>query len=269
MNNELQDNLNADATSERQLANAEDGSETAKNVSRPIELIQGRPMTTSLVIAKHFGMEHREVLRAIRTTLEDLSEDFGRCNFAPSSYINLQNKSQPMYRLTRNGFAFIAMGFTGRIAARWKEVYIKAFDTMEQKITDDQLAKLKSNTLQFKRRNRGDGMDAERFADFLVAMDGRVNAAKIVTCLVEHKALTHCLGATLQEIVDLLGGSLTTSAVAYNCRKLRSERLLYFKPGRSQSQFHLYPDMFEAKLRDKGLHELLIALQQETSKALH
>ena len=35
-----------------------------------------------------------------------------------------------MYELTRDGFSFLVMGFTGKNAARFKEDYIRAFKPM-------------------------------------------------------------------------------------------------------------------------------------------
>jgi phage regulator Rha-like protein len=37
-----------------------------------LAIIDGRPMTTSIAIAEHFGKEHRNVLRAIDVVLSDL-----------------------------------------------------------------------------------------------------------------------------------------------------------------------------------------------------
>jgi hypothetical protein len=37
-----------------------------------------------------------------------------------------------MYEMTRDGFTFLAMGFTGKEAARWKEAYIAAFNAMAE-----------------------------------------------------------------------------------------------------------------------------------------
>jgi Rha family phage regulatory protein len=246
-------------------------------VNPSVLLVEGRPMVSSLIIAEHFGMEHKDVLRAIRFALEDVTDEFGRRNFAPSSYTNLQNKVQPMYQLTKDGFTFVAMGFTGSKAARWKEAYIGQFNAMEQRLLDDQMAALKSNTPKFKSRKRGDGMDSERFADYLVAMDGRVNAAKIIALLVEHQGLIKLLHTSHQELVDILGGSMSTSALAYNCRQLRSEHLLYYEPGRKVSKFHVFPEAFRQKLSEKGLQELLLVLAQSypallskpESEALH
>ena len=79
-------------------------------------------MTTSLIVAKYFDKEHKNVIRAIKDL--DCSDDFRRLNFQPSYYQNEQNKRQPMYRMTRDGFMFLVMGFTGKKAAKFKERFI-------------------------------------------------------------------------------------------------------------------------------------------------
>lgn len=37
-----------------------------------------------------------------------------------------------MYYIAKDGFVFLAMGFTGKIAAKFKEAYINAFNEMEE-----------------------------------------------------------------------------------------------------------------------------------------
>lgn len=88
-----------------------------------------RLFVTSLDISNRFGRQHKDVLEAIRSL--DCSPEFGRRNFTPSVYHNSQNKAQPMFELTRDGFVFLCMGFTGPQAALWKERYIVAFNEME------------------------------------------------------------------------------------------------------------------------------------------
>lgn len=96
-------------------------------------------MTSSLDVAEYFGKRHKNVLQAIETL--ECSDDFRRLNFQPSYYHNEQNKRQPMFRLTRDGFTFLAMGFTGKKAAKFKEAYITAFNEMEMWITQRQAVK--------------------------------------------------------------------------------------------------------------------------------
>lgn len=95
------------------------------------------PRVDSLFIAELFEKNHKEVLRDIRkitAPTSGLSEEFRQCNFAPSSYRNQQNKKQPCYFLTRDGFTMLVMGYTGQKAMQFKELYIKRFNEMEKVI---------------------------------------------------------------------------------------------------------------------------------------
>ncbi|MFY0545494.1 Rha family transcriptional regulator [Brevibacillus sp. H7] len=90
----------------------------------------GRPLTDSLIVAEVFGKNHADVLRDIRNL--GCSDEFRLSNFAESSYINLQGRQMPKMDITRDGFTFLVMGYTGKEAAQFKEDYIKAFNQMEQ-----------------------------------------------------------------------------------------------------------------------------------------
>ena len=92
----------------------------------------GKITTTSLQVAQHFSKAHNLVMRAIRNL--GCSAEFRLCNFAQSSYLNEQGKQQPMYRLTKDGFMFLAMGFTGKEADQWKEAYIAEFNRREAEL---------------------------------------------------------------------------------------------------------------------------------------
>ncbi len=96
----------------------------------------GVPVTTSRAVAEQFGKQHYNVLRDIESTIEQLNKteegrQFGQLNFEESSYINAQNKKQPMIIMTRDGFTLLAMGFTGAKAMQFKVAYINAFNRME------------------------------------------------------------------------------------------------------------------------------------------
>ena len=93
-------------------------------------------VTTSLRVAEYFGKEHSKVLRAIR--MLDCSVDFNQANFVLVTYKDAKGENRPMYYLTRDGFTFLAMGFTGKVAAKFKEAYIEAFNDMERKLQQQQ-----------------------------------------------------------------------------------------------------------------------------------
>ena len=105
----------------------------AQEVTSPaLEARAGQITATSLQVAEHFQKRHTNVIRAIRNL--EVPDEFGRLNVEPSTYLNEQGKKQPMYHVTRDGFAMLAMGFTGKEAARWKEAYISTFNAMETKL---------------------------------------------------------------------------------------------------------------------------------------
>lgn len=87
--------------------------------------------TSSLIVAESFGKVHKNVLRDIENL--QCSPEFRQLNFEHTSYVHPQNgETYPAYRLTRDGFSFLAMGFTGKKAAVWKEKFLMAFNAMEQ-----------------------------------------------------------------------------------------------------------------------------------------
>ena len=97
-----------------------------------ITLEGGRPTTTSVIVAQVFGKQHKDVLRAIRGL--ECPEEFTGRNFALSEFTDPTGRKLPMYRMTRDGFTFLCMGFTGKEAARWKVAYIEAFNRMEEEL---------------------------------------------------------------------------------------------------------------------------------------
>lgn len=89
-------------------------------------------VTSSRLVAEYFHKRHDAVIRAIKNL--NCSKEFRRHNFAESYYYNLQNKKQPEYLMTKDGFTILAMGFTGAKAMQFKEAYINAFNKMENLI---------------------------------------------------------------------------------------------------------------------------------------
>ncbi len=87
------------------------------------------PVVSSRYVAEVFNKEHKDVLEAIRNC--NCSEEFSRRNFTPSTYKDSRGKKQPEILMTKDGFAFIVMGFTGKKAAQFKEAYINRFNEME------------------------------------------------------------------------------------------------------------------------------------------
>ncbi len=79
----------------------------------------GKVTTTSLIVAEVFKKRHKHVIEKIENL--DCSEEFNGTNFRPIEYKDKRGRMKPAYELTRDGFTFVAMGFTGKKAAEFKE----------------------------------------------------------------------------------------------------------------------------------------------------
>lgn len=91
----------------------------------------------SRLVAQMFEKEHKNVLRDIDMILSPesgFSKEFNRLNFEPIKYTDIRGRKQRCYAMTRDGFTMLVMGFTGKKAAQFKEMYIKRFNEMEQTI---------------------------------------------------------------------------------------------------------------------------------------
>ncbi|EOT8538377.1 Rha family transcriptional regulator [Escherichia coli] len=106
---------------------------TIPALSHPeITIANGRAVTSSLAIAEYFRKPHKDVLAKISRL--DCSAEFTERNFSPSEYTDSTGRKLPMYQITKNGFVFLVMGFTGKKAAAFKEAYIAEFDRMEKEL---------------------------------------------------------------------------------------------------------------------------------------
>ena len=87
-----------------------------------VSLHDGRPATTSREVAHYFRKRHDNVVRDIRSIMDNCPEEFTALN------------SLPMYIIFRDGFTLLAMGYTGPEAMRFKLAYIEAFNRMEAEL---------------------------------------------------------------------------------------------------------------------------------------
>ncbi|MFC3768333.1 phage antirepressor KilAC domain-containing protein [Paenibacillus sp. GCM10012303] len=92
-----------------------------------------RPVTDSITVAETFGKNHQHVLRDIRSL--ECSEEFRVSNFGQTPYVHPQNgQTYEKYLISQDGFTFLVMGYTGKEAARFKEMYITEFNRMREQI---------------------------------------------------------------------------------------------------------------------------------------
>lgn len=94
----------------------------------------GELVVTSRQVAEDFGKRHDQVLRDIEVYKNRISTPQFCGLFIESEYRASNGKMNKEYLLTRDGFSFLVMGFTGAKADEWKLKYIEAFNKMEQAI---------------------------------------------------------------------------------------------------------------------------------------
>lgn len=93
----------------------------------------GNTVTDSLTVAEVFGKRHSDVLRSIANL--ECSEEFNERNFASVDYIDGKGETRPKFIISQDGFSFLAMSYTGKEAARFKEMYITEFNRMKDEIS--------------------------------------------------------------------------------------------------------------------------------------
>lgn len=101
-----------------------------------VSIANNQTFTTSTEIARIFGKQHKDVLKAIRSI--QILNDFHKRNFAPVNIIEenaIGGKVDKSYcNVTRDGLVILAMGFTGVEALKLKVAYIEEFNRMEAKL---------------------------------------------------------------------------------------------------------------------------------------
>jgi Rha family phage regulatory protein len=99
----------------------------------------GVVFATSRQVAEDFGREHKDVLESVRGIIKNLTTEntamkFDRY-FIEGTYTS-RGKMYPEYKLTKDGFTLLAMGFTGVKALQFKIDYINKFNEMEWQLKE-------------------------------------------------------------------------------------------------------------------------------------
>lgn len=95
---------------------------------------RGNAVTDSRRVAEAFNRSHKSVLKALSNLTCDA--EFNRLNYAPIAYSDRRKRKQRAVMMTRAGFVFLVMGFTGKRAGEFKQGYIEQFDRMEAQLRD-------------------------------------------------------------------------------------------------------------------------------------
>lgn len=163
-------------------------------------------MTDSLKVADVFGKRHDNILQALKNL--DCSEEFRLLNFQASYYLNEQNKRQPKFNMTQDGFTFLVMGFRGKKAAEFKEAYIKQFNEMRDWISKREHLSTNQHILNDAIQMRFDGehfaYSRENNLVYIVALGATRKKWLADNLYPNDVEIRECLNAKQLQLVELL-----------------------------------------------------------------
>lgn len=110
-------------------------STTVVDMRQFVRAKNGEAFTSSQSVSDAFGKQHKDVLRKIETV--GCSAEFRERNFTLTHETLMSGavrRQTPIVEMTKDGFMFLVMGFTGKKADAIKEGYIAAFNWMAEQL---------------------------------------------------------------------------------------------------------------------------------------
>lgn len=117
-----------------------------------VSVINNHVTALSTDVAKYFGKSHFHVIRDIENLIEKLPSSrasiFGASEVQIASNLkNAPSKLIKAYRMTRDGFTLLVMGWTGEKALQFKLAWLDAFNRMEEQLRKQQTLADQDNTI--------------------------------------------------------------------------------------------------------------------------
>lgn len=147
-----------------------------------VEIVDGIPTVLSTNVAAIFEKRNDNVIRDIEEILSTLPENrkdnFIETQIERPSNLGRGTVKSKAYRLTRDGFTFLVMGYTGEKAARFKWAYIDEFNRQQALLESQVLPPMQSertliagdSLAENVLRGLSGQMDAENVGDKLVTI---------------------------------------------------------------------------------------------------
>lgn len=201
-----------------------------------LKVIDGEITTTSLDVAEKFGKSHDNVLRDIRNLLASLDPEFASINFeevketmsykdSAGEVVTKETSRTGHYRMTRDGFSLLVMGFTGKAAMKWKVTYLNAFRFMETRLVEVMRAvnKLEQSgvdkPLDFSDPNNMPALTPALFMRIQIALNHEMPATIVVWWALKHKAYLGPVRVSYRAIAEEFGGIARKSGLYWATKK--------------------------------------------------
>lgn len=145
-----------------------------------IKQVNDQNVVDSRDVAKMIGKTHKNLMRDIRSYINDLEESSKlspRQFFIESSYISAQNKELPCYLLTKQGCEFVANKLTGKKGTIFTATYVGLFNEYQKEHNEALDGHLLKDELAIRKG------ELEYHRDYLIQME-RQNANNEVKNLI-------------------------------------------------------------------------------------
>lgn len=145
-----------------------------------IKQVNDQEVMDSRDVAKMIGKTHKNLMRDIRSYINDLEESSKlspRQFFIESSYISAQNKELPCYLLTKQGCEFVANKLTGKKGTIFTATYVGLFNEYQKEHNEALEGHLLKDELAIRKG------ELEYHRDYLIQME-RQNANNEVKNLI-------------------------------------------------------------------------------------
>lgn len=180
-------------------------------MNKLVELVKGQVLTTSLIFAEEFELNHRDLLVKIR----DLTAKYPavKKEFKESNFTNNRNRDYQMFYITRDGYLILIMntsakGKSQNLLFQKKLLFIQAFNKLEELVLQEMVNK--KNTEWITTREQGKSIRIEltdTIKDFVeyAKKQGSKNADRYYSNItkMEYKALGY-----IQEVKPELRNTL-------------------------------------------------------------
>lgn len=106
--------------------------------AKAVQIRNGHPVTSSVIVAQYFGKRHEDVIRAIDSITAKMPALLASRNFAEwSEEVQIGSGAKRMvrrYSMDQKGFCILAMGFTGAKALEFKCAFYDEFERMKHEL---------------------------------------------------------------------------------------------------------------------------------------
>ena len=127
-------------------------------ISNAFKVIEGRPVTSSRIVAEYFGKKHSDAVRAIDSIIAKKPELLASRNFAQwSEEVEIGSGAKRTvtgYWMDQKGFCILAMGFTGAKALEFKCAFYDEFERMENELRNQQAPALPAPSVTLSHEQR-------------------------------------------------------------------------------------------------------------------